>query len=559
MQDTILKYALQNAVKFKGKANPGAIIGKLFKEDPNLKSKAAELGKKIAEVVKEVNKMKPEEQLAKLKQLAPELLEKKEKEERGLPELKDAKEGEVVTRIPPEPSKYNHIGHALSFLINYLYAKKYKGRAILRFEDTNPTKAKQEYVDAMKEDVLEYLDIQPDKTVYVSDDMEKFYELAEKLIQQAKAYVCFCDRESMQKNRHNAKPCECRDKDPNLDMSAWADMKKGKYDDGSAVLRLKIDMEADNQVLRDPVIFRLISDEHYRQKKKYRVWSMYDFENAVEEELCGITHVLRSNEFGRMRAELQDYIKDLFQFRKQVIREYGRFNIVGAVTQGRQIREMIEKGEAFGWDDPKLVTLRALKRRGIVKETYYELVKKVGLSPAPTNIDFTLLASINRKILDASAHRYFFVKNPKKIIIEGAPEQEVKLDLHPDNKKGGRKFKTAEEFYVTPEDLKSFKEKKLYRLMDCVNFTKQAKKFVFDSLDYKTFKENGDKIIHWLPVSEDLVDIEVLMPDHKVIKGLGEANLRKIKIGDVIQLTRFGFCRLDSVEKNLYKFWFTHD
>lgn len=553
----IRKFALQNAVKFNGKANPGAVIGKVFAEDPSLKSKAKEVSKQIKEVIKEISKLSVKEQTEELKKVAPELLKKKEVKKKELPELKNAVQGKVITRIPPEPSKYNHIGHALSFLLNYLYAKKYNGKCILRFEDTNPLTSEQEYVDAMNQDVLEYLDIKPDKIMFASDDTPKFYEMSEQLIEQGKAYVCFCDRDSMKQHRFKGTECGCREKESKTNLEEWKNMLDGKYEDGKCSLRLKIDMKAKNMVMRDPVIMRISSQLHYRQRKKYCVWPMYDFENAVEDSLTGITHILRSSEFGTMRVELQDYIKDLFKLKKQTIIQYGRFNINGAVTKGREIREMIEKKEVIGWDDPRLVTLRALKRRGIVKGVFYELALEVGLSKAETNLDWSLISTLNRRILDPTSERYFFIKEPKLITIENAPEQKLKLKLHPDfPEKGVREFKTNDKFYVEKEDYDKFKDGKLYRLMDCLNF-RRKKGFVFDSVEHEKYKKEGKAIIHWIPESET-VEVEVFMPDSKLIKGLAEVSVKKLKVNDVIQFQRFGFCRLDKKEKNKLVFWYTH-
>ncbi len=453
-----------------------------------------------------------------------------------------------------------HIGHALSFLLNYLYAKKYKGKSVLRFEDTNPTASKQEYVDAMKKDVLEYLNIKPDKTVYVSDDMPKFYKLAEDLIKRKKAYVCFCDREKMQDLRHKGLPCECRNNSAEKNLEEWKKMLNREYKDGKCVLRLKIDLKSNNHVMRDPVIFRIIYAEHYRQKEKYCVWPLYDFENAVEEEFCGITHILRSSEFGGMRIELQDYIKDLFGFKRQEIIQYGRFNVVGAITQGREIRQLITDKKVIGWDDPRLVTLRALKRRGILPEMFYELALKVGLSKTPTNIDWTVISSINRKILDPNSNRYFFIDNPKEITINNAPNLDIEIKLHPEHEeKGTRKLKTTDKFYISEKDLKDIKKGELCRFMHAFNFKKKGNQFVFDSRELEKYKQKGKKIMHWLPKNEKLVDVEVLMPNAKIVKGLAEPSAKNIKINEVVQFERFGFCKLDSIEKDKLVFWFTHE
>ncbi len=537
---------LQNAVKFNGKANTSAVIGHIISTNPRLKEKIKEISKEVNNIVKEINKLSLEKQIKELKKRAPELLKTKPKEKQGLKELPNAEQGKVITRLAPEPSKYNHIGHALSFLLNYLYAKKYKGKCILRFEDANPEKVTQEFVDAMNEDVIKYLGIKPDKVVYVSDDMKLFYKYAEELIKKNKAYVCFCEQEKLRNLRHKGLECDCRNRTNDIDE--WKNMLEGKYKEGECSLRIKGDMKSDNHVMRDSVIFRIVSKPHYSKKNKYRVWPMYDFYNAIEDSIQGITHILRSNEL-MLRGELQNYIKDSLGLKKQTIVEYGRFNVIGAITQGRKIRTLIESGKYIGWDDPRLVTLRALKRRGIIKQTFYELTKEVGLSPSPTNIDFNLIAKINKRLLDREANRYFFVQKPKKIKIKNAPKIEVKINLHPDFKKRGqRKPKTSDEFYI--ED--KIKKNQVYRFMHLFNF--KNNEFISKELDNSL----NAKLIHWLPVSDKLIKTEILMPDTKVIKGLAEPDLKKEKINNVVQFERFGFCRLDKIENKKYKFWFTH-
>jgi len=558
-KNLILKHALNNAIMFNGKANIGAVIGKVLQENPDLKPKVKELQQQIKEIVDDVNKLSADEQRNRLEKLEPELLKKKKKEKReGLPELENAVKGKFVTRIPPEPSKYIHIGHALSFLINYLYSKKYEGKCILRFEDTNPEKSSKEFYEAIKED-LKWLKIDPNKEVIVSNDIKKMYEYADLLIKDNKAYVCTCSRDNMSKLRNQGMECECRNSPKEKNMEAWEYMKKGKYKEGNATLRIKGNIESMNYAMRDPVLFRVCLSKHFLQGKRYSAWPMYDFANTIEDELCGITHIMRSAEFGEMRIELQNYIKELLGFRIQTIIQYGRFNVIGAITKGREIRTLIEK-KVIGWDDPSLVTVRALKRRGIIVDAFYQLAKEIGLSKTQTNIDFQLIASINRKILDPECNRYFFINEPVKIKIEKAPEQKLNLKLHPDfPNKGTRKFETKDMFYITKADYKDFKNNKLYRLMDCLNFVKKTDKFVFDSTEHEKFKEQGDKIIHWLPVQKELVNVEVLMPNKKLVKGKGESSLKKLKEDDVIQFSRFGFCRLDKKEKYKLVFWYTHD
>ncbi len=550
LKKAALKYALQNAIEFRGKANAGAVIGKVISENPELKSKVKDVAAAAKAAVEEVNNTRAEEQIKKLQEIAPELLEKKKAEKRGLLELENAAMGKVITRIPPEPSKYAHIGHALSFLINYLYAKKYKGKCFVRFEDTNPEMSKQEYVDAILEDI-KYLKIKPDKLVFVSDDMEKLYSHAEKLIDEKNAYVCFCNVEKMREARHKGKECECRAAGAHDNVKNWKKMLSGEFREGEAVLRLKGNMQAENHVLRDPVIFRISVVKHYRHGEKYKAWPLYDFENAAEDGMMGITHVMRSIEFGGMRVELQDTIKTLLKLPKQTVIQYGRFNVIDALTQGREIRELIAKKEVAGWDDPRLVTIKALRRRGIQPETFADLAIEVGLSTTPTNIDWNVISSFNRKYLDASSKRYFFIEEPKRIRVENAPRKEVLLKLHPSEEKGGRKFSVSGEFFISGKDfneLKRFRNNELARLMDCMNFTANDGKFAYHSDGVENYRERGKKIIHWLPEKGN-IEAEVLMHDATTVKGLVEGNASKIKEGEIVQFTRFGFCRLENKEK----------
>ena len=558
LKDTIFKYALENAVKFKGRANPGALVGKLLQDDPSLKQKMGEVSKQINEIIKEVNELSPDEQKSKLLELEPDYFEdqKEQKEQRkeqrkDLPELRNAEMGKVVTRISPEPSKYSHLGHAVSFLLNYMYAVKYEGKCILRFEDTNPEKSSQEYVDSIKEDVLNYLDIKVSDTVIVSDHMDKYYDFAQKLVDNGAAYTCTCIGEVISANRREMKACSCQSESNTKED--WDKMKAGEFKEGEITLRLKIDMEHKNAVMRDPVIFRLSYVEHYKQKDKYKVWPMYDFENAIEEGLQKITHVMRSNEFDS-RIELQDHIRSLFDLPNPEVKQYARVNVAESTTKGREIRELIESGDYIGWDDPRLVTLKALKRRGIVKEAFYELAKVVGMSKTNSTLDFSVIAAINRSLLDESAKRFFFIADAQEVIIENAPVQNLELDLHPHHINGGRKFQTSEKFYLSKKDLDEIQDGELVRLMDCLNFRKEGDKFIFTSTDLNEYKKEGKKIIHWLPVDQ-VTEVQILQPDNTTIKGFAEVSVDQINVDDVIQFERYGFCRLD--EKN--KFWFTHN
>ncbi|MBI2654179.1 glutamate--tRNA ligase [Candidatus Woesearchaeota archaeon] len=562
MQDslkaTIKKYALQNAIKYKGKANPGAVIGKVLAENPDLREKAREISKEIISVIKDINKLSLEKQGQKLQELAPELLEKKEeREEKDIFAFIAIREGQkVVTAFPPEPSKYPHIGHAKAIIVNYELAKRHNGTFYLRFEDTNPELAQDEFYKIHIDD-YGWLGIKPDKVDYASGFMQEFYNYAEKIIKDNHAYVCSCKQEAIKENRKNGTECQCRYALPEKNLEKWHEMFKSRV--GKYVLRLKGHMQSPNTALRDPVIFRVIDEPHPRQKKKYRVWPTYDFETSIMDGIEGVTHRLRSKEF-ELRNELQRLIQTMAGFKETKIYEFARFNLEGVESSGRIIREKVQKKQLIGWDDPSLTTLVALRRRGFLPEAIKNFVLSTGLTKTESVLTWDDLIAHNRRLLDAKCNRYFFVESPKEIRIENAPEQTCELKLHPEHKeRGSRKFKTKDKFYVAEKDFKDFKDGKLYRLMDCLNFKKIKNKFIFDSLEYEKYKKQGDKIIHWLPVQKDLVKVEVLMPNKEIKKGLAEPMVRGLKVNEVVQFTRFGFCRLDEKKSDKLRFWYTHD
>lgn len=568
--DTVYKLALENALKFKGKANPKALIGGVMRLHADAKSKMQDVLATINKITEEVNALSLDEQKAKLLELDPEFEAKKQqakqsrKEQRSsLPDLPNAQQGKVVTRIPPEPSKYNHLGHAMSFLINYLYAKKYDGKSVLRFDDTNPEKETQEFVDAVYDDVLGYLGIKPDETVFVSDHMEKYYAFAEQLINSGDAYVCQCKQEDIALGRREMNECIHRNNSIEENKSLWQKMKDGSVPEGSHVLRLKIDMRHKNAVMRDPVIYRLCYTPHYRQGEKYKVWPMYDFESAIEEGFCGVTHVMRSNEFDS-RIELQNYISKLFGFKESTYIHYGRYQVPGATTQGREIRALMEEGNMIGWDDPRLITLRALKRRGIVREAYYELAQKIGLSKTKSFLDFSVIAAVNRSLLDASAKRFFAIRDPVKITVNNMPSdlKEFALKYHPEDKTHDRKLNTTSEYYIEKSDHEKVNNGDVVRLMDAMNIKKvDAENYEFVNTSYDEYKSvNGKGLIHFVPVDGNEIKAEVLLPDTSIQSIICESNVGLLKPDVVIQFERFAFARFDHIrEDGTIQFWYTHD
>ncbi|UJG42070.1 MAG: glutamate--tRNA ligase [Candidatus Heimdallarchaeum aukensis] len=541
MDTEIRKIVLKNAIDYKGKASAKSVIPKILGAFPEAKKNIKEVVEKVNALVSEINSLTLEEQINQLRDLAPELLEKKEKRKKSLKDLPNAVEGKFVARLPPEPGKYLHVGHAIGFYINYLYTQKYKGKLILRFEDTNPQIPKKEYYDAIRED-LKAINIHYDQEIIESNNMEQYYSYGEQLIKENLAYACSCSKEEISKKRRNEKECSCRNRSTEENLSIWkamhADVKEGEF-----IIRLKGNMKDKDPLLRDPTIFRIIDAEHPLQGRKYRVWPSYDFAVAIEDGL-NVTHVLRGAEF-LQRTPLQNHIRSLLGIKNPEIIHYSRVNIIGGLTSGREIRKLIQE-ENTTWDDPRLMTIRALLRRGINPETFKLLAINVGISLAETNLDYKHISGTNKKLIDPIAKRCFFVADPIKLIVEGAPEKEAEIPVHPKNEKlGKRKIKTNGVIWLAKDDLHEGK----LRLKDL--YTIEIKK---EGEEYKAkflteVFEKGTEVIQWVP--SDFVKMNLIIPEGKkliTVKGYAEPTIQNYPVGEIIQLERVGYGRIDSKE-----------
>ncbi len=556
MDDRILVLALENAIKFKGKANPKALIGRIIAEFPEAKEDMKKTQEKINKIVNDVNEMSLYEQEVMLKEFSPDHSLKKEKKEKKLNlfgHLNIPKDKKVRTAFPPGVEKYPHIGHAKAYLVNYLLAKEHNGTFILRFEDTNPELVQEEFYETMK-DNFAWLDAKWDELYYASDFMEDYYKYAEKLIDEGKAYVCFCDGETIKKSRQDAVPCECRTRKAEENKTYWE--KLSSYNEGEAIVRLKIDLAHQNSTMRDPSIFRINKTPHARQGDKYKVWPTYDFQTAVSDGVTEITHRYRSKEF-EMRRELQQWIQEACELPVTSIEHFARFNMEGVLSSGRVIREKIQNKELVGWDDPTLTTLVALRRRGFLPEAIKNFLISTGITKSESTLTWDDLIMHNKRLLDKGAMRYFFVRDPVKVKVENAPKAEFELRKHPEDlDKGYRKFNTGGEFYLCSEDIEDLKEGEIVRLIDGFNIQKKDDGFCFYSQELEDYKSHGKRVVHWLPAGEENINAKVMMPEKTVVEGIAEKDVKEIEEGSVIQFERFGFCRLDEKEK--MSFWFTH-
>ncbi|MCX8178549.1 MAG: glutamate--tRNA ligase [Candidatus Aenigmarchaeota archaeon] len=543
VEDSALRHALINALEFDGKCSFQAVLSKVLGENQEYRKDIKNTSIIVKKIVDKVNSMSLSQQKSEFERMGIKV-EKKIEEKKDLPDLEGAEKGKVVTAFPPEPSKYPHLGHAKAALINYLYAKKYEGKFYLRFEDTNPDLAKKEFYDAII-DGLTWLGIEWDGVDYISDHLEKYYEFAEILIKKGNAYVCLCEQEKIKKNRAEGIECEHRNNDTKENIELWKKMHKFKQ--GQATLRLKIDMNHTNTTMRDPSIIRIIDKEHVRTGKKYRLWPTYDFGTSVMDGIQGVTHRVRSKEF-EMRTELQHYIQDLLGFKKTHITEIARFNLEGVPSSGRIIREMIANKQLLGWDDPRLTTLMALKRRGFIPNALKKFLILTGVSKTGATLKWDILESFNRKHLDKIANRYFAVVDPVEIEIKNNIKQ-ISEPLHPDfPERGKRIINVLEKIYISKPDYDKFFGKTV-RLIGLCNIKLNKKpEYVGNKIE-----QNMPKI-QW--VSDDNVKIKVVMNDGITKDLLAEKDILKLRQDDHVQFIRFGFARLDDKEKML--FYYTH-
>lgn len=559
MDKDILRYALENAVKFDGKANPKNIIGKIFQKNKNVKIK--DILPEVEKVVKEVNSMSVEEQEVKLKELGKGSKKSKKKTtDSVLKPLRNVK-GKVILRgIAPSPSGPLHIGHALGLSVGSEYCRMYNGKLIFRIEDTNPENVYPPAYKMIPDEAQWLTKNNVNKFVIQSDRMEVYYKYIEELIGQGNAYVCECDPDDYRKKILDMKECPCRSLPLDEQKKRWKKMFKG-YKKGEAVVRVKTDIEHKNPAMRDFPIARINEKKHPRQGGKYRVWPLMNLSVFVDDVEFKMTHIIRGKDHAD-NAKRQEY---LYKYFKKPVPEtlfHGRIKFTDMVVSCSKIKNLIDEGEYNGWDDIRLPFLCSLRRRGYQPDSIIRWAVSLGVSLNDKKVSkeefFKSINAFNKQILDPVSKRYFFIEKPKKIVIEGAPKRKLKLKLHPEKDFGFRNFDVGDNFYVNERDFKQFRNGKLYRLMDCLNFVKKGGRFVFDSLEYEKFKEKGESIIHWLPVSKDLVKTEVLMDDGRLLKGLGEKNLKGVRVGECVQFERFAFVRCDSKKKDKMVFWFCH-
>ena len=378
----------------------------------------------------------------------------------------------VHTRFPPEPNGYLHIGHAKSILLNYGLAKKYNGKFNMRFDDTNPTKEKTEFVDAIKRDIQWLGADWEDRLFFASDYFGQMYEAAVKLIKKGKAYVCDLTAEEIREYRGTLKEpgknSPYRDRSVEENLKLFEEMKNGVYQDGEKVLRAKIDMASPNMNMRDPVIYRVAHMSHHNTGDAWCIYPMYDFAHPIEDAIEGITHSICTLEFEDHRPLYDWVVRELEYPHPPRQIEFAKLYLTNVVTGKRYIKKLVEDGVVDGWDDPRLVSIAALRRRGFTPESLQMFVELCGVAKGQSSVDYAMLEYCIREDLKMKRSRMMAVLDPIKLVIDNYPEGQVEYLDAANNLEndalGTRQIPFCRELYIEREDFMEGPPKKYFRL-----------------------------------------------------------------------------------------------
>ena len=485
----------------------------------------------------------------------------------SLPGLEGAERGKVVTRFPPEPNGYPHIGHAKAAIINEEYAKMYGGRKILRMDDTNPGAERMEYYAAIKVG-LEWLGIEYDTVKNTSDDMDALLAKGQELVESGGAYVCTCKRDDVARNRRAMSECRCRPPtggDPDEHSKRWHRMFE-KYKPGQAAVRFVGDMSSPNTVMRDPVLFRVTDERHPLLGTSYRVWPSYDFAVAVEDSMDGVTHALRSKEY-ELRNELYGAILERLGMRAPRVAEFSRLELEGMPVSKRALRQLMDDGKVGWYDDPRLPTLEALRRRGIAPEAVRRFVASLGMTKTNTTAPIGALEAFNRTCIDAASTRLFMVERPVSLEVSGAPAPPATVPNHPGEAEMGDREIPHEggRLYIESSDAEKMPAGGSVWLMGLGNVRLDGGSpggGLRGAYEGGPARE-GVPRVQWVP-QEGAHRLTVLVPGALIIDGkFNEDSLRELEVlaephyaavpdGSMIQFVRFGYCRKESHRTAVY-------
>ncbi len=570
-ENFVFEEALKNAISYKGKANPKALLGKIIPKFPFIKDDMSHYMNLIENICIQINNLSLSLQIEKLKELNPNFFEKKldipKEKKDGLPNMEVLEGEKVVVRFEPAPSGHLHLGHLFALVSNYEFKKKYGGKFILRIADTNPDNIDISNYEKVIEDVKWMCDGDVDEIVYQSDRLDIYYKYLRTLVELGEAYICTCDSEVFKSYTDASSACPHRENSIEKNIEMYDMMFNGKFKEGEAVIRAKGDLENKNPALRSFPLARINLNLHARAKNKYRVWPNMNLAVAIDDSLMGISHVIRGkdHEINMLR---QMEIQKSLNLRSPKYFHFGRMKFEDINLSKTELTKLIEEKVYESWEDPRVPSLISHRKRAYKAEAFRKFILSLGISKRDSKINsieyYKGLDFFNKQILEKEADRLFFVYNPRKISIinlDDISENEIKIPKHPEDKsRGFRHIKLENNYFIDFLDFEKFEEGDIIRLMHFANFRVVEKydnelKLLFLSKDYdKNLNLKGN--IHF--VSKDAKKIILIMQDNSHLKGLVD-NCDNLVKDKSFQFERFGFVKFDSIDENKNKiFYFTH-
>lgn len=577
IKEVAYKHALLNAIKHNGKALMKFVISKVIAEMPEIKSKVKEIIPLVQSIIEEVNRMSIDEQKRILEEKWPEALveEVKEIKPKELPPLPNvSKYRRVVTRFAPNPDFVLTIGNARAAMLSYKYAEMYKGIFILRFEDTDPRTKRPilEAYDLIKED-LRWLGIKWDYEYVQSLRMPIYYYYAKKLLEKGGAYICTHSQKELREFRRKGIRCDCANLSIEDQLERWNRMLEGYYGEGEAVFRVKTDPKYPDPSVRDWIAFRIIDTSKYPHPlvgDKYVVWPTYNYAAAIDDHLMGVTHILRAKEHIANTIK-QKFLYQHFGWEYPETIHFGRLKLEGVILSKSKIRAGIERGEYSGWDDPRLGTLIALRRRGFTPQALWDIMIEMGVKESEASLSFKNIYAANRKYIEPIANRYMFVADPRKVFIKSSNTIEAKIPYHPSYPERGVRKITLEpkngliEIFISKSDFEQLDTNKKVRLMGLANIEviEKGKDYLYANIidfDAKTARKLKLKIIQWVPLNS--VRVSIIKAENgklTIVNGLAEPDVQKLKINEIIQFYRFGFVKIEKITDKVINMIYLHD
>jgi len=578
------KHALFNALKHGSAARVGAIMGPLMGENPDFRPHGDEIPEIAAPVIERANELSPAAQRERLAELDPAAIEELEAEDEEpdhqLPDLPDAEDyDEIRMRVAPNPNGPWHLGHARMPAVIGTYKDRYDGSFVCRFDDTDPETKRPDLdaYDQILEDIA-YLGFEPDEVLRASDRVETYYDHGRELIEAGGAYTCSCEAEAFSALKNDAEPCEHRGKDRETVREEFEAMVAGEYDPGEMVLRVKTDIEHKNPALRDWVGFRMIDTPHPRpEAAEYRCWPMLDFQSAVDDQLTGVTHIIRGIDL-QDSAKRQRFLYEYFDWSYPEVIHWGHVQVedYDVKMSTSRIKELIDDGILEGWDDPRAPTIMSVRRRGIRGQALVDAMVDLGTSTSNVDLSMSTVYANNRDLVDDETDRRFLVREsiePRgeagekgarsdneaafetvELPVSGGPDV-AEPPVHPDHEdRGTREIPVGDAVLLEADDLPPAGERVWLKGFGCVR--RDGDGLVYTEDDIEVVREGSVDVVQWVPAADN-VRVRMRTMDGDVL-GRAEPGLADYESDDLVQFVRVGFARIDDVSDEETVTYFAH-